>query len=238
LAAKENFSKLAEIKSIDYISREKALEDFKAKNANEPVILKSLEEIGENPLLSSLIIRANQADQYQKIAEYITSRAEFKNDISRINYNKNRDRINSLNDGFKRIKKVGFALATIFAIISILIIFNTIRITIYTYKQEIEVERLVGSSNMFIRLPFIFEGITYGIIAAFFASAFLLVTVKLFNPHTSSIIIFGNSSVIAFGDLLRFYKSEIFMIFGIQVAVGTLLGILSSWIAIRKYLKI
>lgn len=227
---KKEMEGFSEVKSIDYISKEKALEDFKRNNADEPVIMQSLEEIGENPLLSSLIIRANRADQYQIISDYITNRAEFKNDISRMNYNKNRDRINNLNDSFKKIKKIGLVLAIIFAVVSILIIFNTIRITIYTYKQEIEVERLVGSSNMFIRLPFIFEGIIYGLIAALFASALLFITIKFINPHVSSIVVLG--------DLYGFYKSKILLILGIQAGTGVLLGILSSWIAIRKYLKV
>lgn len=219
----------SEIREIEYISKEKALEDFKKNNADEPVIMQSLEEIGENPLFSSLIIKANNPDQYQSISEYI-SNSEFKNYVSRMNYNKNKDIISNLSSIIKKVKKIGLALAIIFGVVSILIIFNTIRITIYTYKQEIEVMRLVGSSNMFIRLPFVFEGISYGILASVFATAFLFVTIKFVNPYVSSIVVLG--------DLFDFYRSKIFFIFGIQVGTGVLLGVMSSWIAIRKYLKI
>ena len=71
----------------------------------------------------------------------------------------------------------------VFAAVSVLIIFNTIRITIYIHKSEIEVMRLVGASNTFIRLPFLFEGVIYGLVSSIIATIFLLITIKLVNPY-------------------------------------------------------
>jgi cell division transport system permease protein len=145
----ENFS---EIKSVDYISKDTALANFKRDNADEPVILQSLDEIGDNPLLASLVVKANNPADYQKIADYV-SNAPFNGDVSRINYAKNKDFIDRLNNVLDHVKKIGLIMVAIFGAVSILIIFNTIRITIYTHRQEIEVMRLVGASNTFIRLP-------------------------------------------------------------------------------------
>lgn len=229
LESKRDLESFKEINSVEYISKENALEIFKRDNADEPVIMESLDEIGENPLLSSLIIKANNPSQYQSIADYIAN-ASFKDDVGRVNYGKNKELINRLNGILFQIKKVGLVLAGIFGGVSILIIFNTIRITIYTHKQEIEVMRLVGSSNFFIRLPFIFEGIIYGVIASVVASLILLGAVKFINTYASS--------VVTSGDLFNFYMQNALYIFGFQVAIGSFLGIASSWIAMRKYLKI
>ncbi len=219
----------ADVKSVDYVSKEQALEDFKKNNAGEPVILQSLHEIGENPLQASLVVKANNADQYQSVVDYI-NKSDFKEDIGRINYGKNKEIIEKLNSIIAAIRKTGIALSLIFAAIAILVIFNTIRITIYTHRHEIEIMRLVGASNSYIRLPFAFEGIIYGLAASLVSMAILFATLKFMAPYISSVMPSEN--------LVAFYLSHFWKIFGIQVAVGSFLGISGSWIAMRKYLKI
>lgn len=226
--SKKDLESFKEINSVEYISKEKALEIFKRDNANEPIILEALDEIGENPLLASLVIKANNPSQYQTIADYV-SNSSFKDDVNKTNYEKNKDTIDKLNNSVLQFKKIGIIVGIIFGIVSILIIFNTIGITIYTHKQEIEVMRLVGSSNMFIRLPFIFEGILYGFASATISMLILFLTLKLtpslFVTHTSN------------EKLLSFYFTNFWMLWSFQLAVGAFLGIISSWIAMRKYLK-
>lgn len=219
----------AEVKSVEYVSKEKALEDFKKNNANEPVIMQSLEEIGDNPLLASLVVKANDSSQYETIASFINGDS-FKEDVSRVNYGKNKEIINKLNGIISEIKKVGLVLVLVFSAIAVLIIFNTIRIAIYTHKQEIEVMRLVGSSNMFIRLPFIFEGIVYGVVASLISMALLFVTLKFLSPYLTRVIPAEN--------MLAFYFSQFGMLILVQMAFGVFLGAFSSIIAVRKYLKI
>jgi cell division transport system permease protein len=225
----KELQKLKEVSSVEYISKDKALEIFKNDNANEPVIMESLEEIGENPLLAALVVKANNPSQYQVISDYVES-SSFKDDVSRVNYGKNKDLIERLNNTVSQIKKVGLILAGIFGVVSILIIFNTIRITIYTHKQEIEVMRLVGASNLFIRLPFIFEGIIYGVLASILASLILLGAMKGISTYAATVVSSGN--------LFNFYLNNALYILALQVVVGCLLGVVSSWIAMRKYLKI
>ncbi len=229
IEAKNNLEKFGEIKSVEYVSKDEALEDFKKNNAEEPAIIQSLEEIGENPLLSSLVIKSQNPEQYQTVYDYI-QQASFKNDISRINYGKNKEIINKLNGIVFTTRKVGMALGIIFTIISILITFNTVRITIYTYRQEIEIMRLVGASNIFIRLPFIFEGILYGLCSSIISMALLFVILKFVTPYVSSIIPVEN--------LMYFYASEFWTIFQIQAGIGVVIGIFSSCVAMRKYLKV
>ncbi len=226
---KKDLEKYAEIYSIDYVSKDQALDDFKRNNADEPVIIRSLEEIGENPLLASLIIKANRQDQYQAISDFVAN-SSFNDDVSRINYSKNKEIIAKLNNIIREVKKVGSSLAVIFGAVSVLIIFNTIRITIYTHKQEIEVMRLVGASNMFIRLPFVFEGLIYGLIAMIIATGMLFVNIKFMAYYFPSLI--------PSQDLVSLYFNNLPVLFAIQAGAGMFLGIISSWIAIRKYLKI
>ncbi|PIU08865.1 MAG: hypothetical protein COZ85_01090 [Candidatus Moranbacteria bacterium CG_4_8_14_3_um_filter_34_16] len=214
---------------VEYISKDKALEEFKKNNANEPAIMNSLNIIGENPLLASLVIKADSSIQYEKISDYI-GKASFRESVVRTNYSKNKEIISKLNGIIFKVKKSGLALATIFGFISAINIFNTVRIAIYTRRQEIGVMRLVGASNMFIRLPIVFEGVFYGIVASVLGTMFLFFTAKFGSPFISSMISGEN--------LLDVFKNNLNIILGVQMVAGVFLGIFSSWIAIRKYLKV
>ncbi|MDQ1283971.1 MAG: Cell division protein FtsX [Patescibacteria group bacterium] len=227
--AKIDLESYSEVASVEYVSKEKALEDFKSNNVNEPAIVKSLEELGENPLLASLVVKAKSPDQYESVSAYLAE-ASFKEDISRVNYGKNKEIIEKLNRIVAEIKKIGSILAVLLAGISILIIFNTIRITIYTHRQEIEVMRLVGASNTFIRLPFIFEGIIYGAIASVISMGLLFLSVRFTAQYFPSVVLPEN--------LFSFYLKNFALLLGMQLAIGTFLGIFSSIIAMRKYLRI
>ena len=229
LKDKEALENISEISAVSYISKEQALEDFKKNNANEPVILKSLEVIGDNPLLASLVIKANDTTQYEMINEYLKN-APFKDDISRINYAKNKEVIGKLNQTIAQVRKAGMAISGFLSLISILIIFNTIRITIYAHKKEVEVMRLVGASNVYIRLPFIFEGVLYGLVASVISMLLLFIALRLLLPQAKMLI----PSV----GVIGVYRENFWKILGVQVLIGTLLGVVSSTIAIRKYLKI
>ncbi|HRZ95704.1 MAG TPA: permease-like cell division protein FtsX [Candidatus Moranbacteria bacterium] len=230
LKVKQDLGNYKEIKSADYVSKDEALGNFKKSNADNQIILKALEEIGGNPLLPSLVVKANDSSKYDSIANYIST-APFKDNVSRINYDRNKEVIGKLNDLVSEYKKIGLGIAILFSIIAILITFNTIRITIYTQKQEIEVMRLVGASNLYIRLPFIFEGITYALVASVISMVLLFLTFK-FAPN------YVATKIIPSGALLSYYYHGFFAILGLQILAGAVLGIFSGLIAIRKYLKI
>jgi cell division transport system permease protein len=217
-----------EVKSADYITKDKALQEFKSKNSDNPLILQSIEAIGDNPLSASVNIKAITPDKYEIIATAIQN-SSFRDNISRINYAKNKIVIERLNNILSTTRKVGIMLATIFSLIAVLITFNAVRITIYAHRQEIEIMRLVGASNHYIRMPFIFEGIIYGFISAVAVMLVLFPLVKIATPYIA-----GAVSVKEVQDSFIHY---LWLIFFIQIVTGVALGTLSSFIAIRRYLK-
>lgn len=225
---KNKISGFKEIKSVEYVSKEQALQEFLQIGNNDPAIKQALDEIGENPLLASLVIKANQVEQYDTINQAIEN-SDFRDDVSRINYEKNKIIIERLNKIIKFSKEIGLILGLIFVLIAILITFNAIRITIYSHKQEFEIERLVGASNLYIRMPFVFEGFLYGISASIVSAVLLLITAKVLSKFTEKAIDQGN--------LMSVYLANFWPIFGILVVLGVFLGVISSFIAIRRYLK-
>lgn len=229
LKVKDEMSGWNEIESTDYISRDRAYEDFKKSSEDKPTIMKSLEILGYNPLWASLVIKAKNPNDYPALVGKV-SESSFKDDISRVNYEQNKEQIEKLNSSIHEIKNIGISLVILFSFISILITFNTVRITIYTHKNEIEVMRLVGASNTFIRLPFIFEGIIYAVFAMIISTVLLFLSIKFVMPRISS-------ELSALGLLTTFYKNFP-VIIGLELLVSVLLGVVSSMIAIRRYLKI
>lgn len=217
-----------EVKSADYVSKNQALDEFKAKNADNPVIMESIDAIGDNPLNASVNIRAITPDKYDIIATAVQNSA-YKDDISRINYAKNKIVIERLNNVLSTTRKVGAMLATLFSLIAILITFNAIRITIYAHRQEIEIMRLVGASNAYIRMPFIFEGIIYGAISAVVVMLFLFPLIRFVAPYIGG--------AVSVSEVQANFMHYFWLILLTQIFVGVALGTISSLIAIRRYLK-
>lgn len=218
-----------DIQSVEYVSKEKALDDFKRNNAGEQIILDSLQEIGDNPLLSSLVIRAKDPNSYQKIYDLVRQ-ANFGDEVSRINYGKNKEVINKLNTLIASIKKIGLILELVLIVISVLIIYNAVRLSIYSRRYEIEVMRLVGASNAFIRLPYVFEGVLYGTIASIISMTFLYLTVRSVSSYVSA--------VAPATDVTAFYLGSFWKLFALQFFGGIFIGVSSSWISMRKYLRV
>lgn len=229
LALKADLEKLPEVSEVTYVSRAQALEDFKAKRANDPKIQEALQLLDDNPIEATLNIKAIDPTQYGAIATFLEN-TRFQKDISVVNYNDNKDLINRINRISSAIQSWGLISAIVIAIIAILITFNTIRLTIYNQKQEIEIMRLVGASNWHIRGPYLSEGALYGSFAA-------LIALIVFYP-----ILYGISdkleSFIPGVNLLAYFIRNGLQIILICWITGVLLGILSSIIAMRKHLKI
>lgn len=224
---KDKLREYQEIKTVDYVSKEKALEDFLAVENNE-AIKQSLEEIGENPLLPSLIVKANRSDQYPVIANAIEN-SNFQDEIARINYEEHKLVIERLNSIIRIVERTGTAMGIIFIVIATMITFNAIRITMFAHKQEFEIMRLVGASNLYVEMPYFFEGIFYGISASIISLILILLTFYFISSITGGLISRAN--------LFSVFFDNFWMNFGILILSGVAMGVISGSIAIRRYLK-
>ena len=217
------------MKNVEYVSREEALVRFRAAHSDNQLISQSLDELGDNPLEASLNIKANVISEYAPIASFLESR-RFSSIIDTVNYQENRKVIERLSSIIDMVRRSGVALSFVIAIVAVLVTFNTIRLTMYSQREEIGVMRLVGSSNWYIRGPFIVEGLIYGFVAS-------VLTLLLFMP----VINFISPKLLGFlpGIVLSdYFYSNIIELFVIQTLIGMALGVISSLIAMRKYLKI
>lgn len=234
LAAKSKLETQPEVSQVTYTSRDQALADFRDRHANDTLTLQALQELGDNPLEASLSIKAKDPSQYSGIVEYLTNDSSLSpggvSIVDRVNYFQNKTVIDRLTAAIRTTEQVGLAIIILFALASTIIALATIRLAIYTSRDEIAVMRLVGASNMYIRGPFIVAGIIAGVLAA-------LISLVLFYPATWYA---GNALEGWLGgfNLFSYYISHFAIVFLILVGSGVFLGALASWIGVRRYLKI
>ncbi|MEK7200508.1 MAG: permease-like cell division protein FtsX [Patescibacteria group bacterium] len=234
LSLKKKIETLPEVKTIEYTSREKALENFKLVHENDQITLQALEELGDNPLEASLNIKAKEPSQYEGIANFLNEENILSSDgqkiIDKINYFENKVAIDKLSRIIDSAERLGLALSLALVIVSVVITFNTIRLTIYISREEISVMQLVGASKNYVKGPFVITGIIVGLISG-------LITMFIFFPISYWL---GNTTQNFFIGLniFDYYLSNFFQILFIVIGSGVAIGAVSSFLAVRKYLKL
>lgn len=234
LAVKDQLETLPQVASVEYTSAEAALADFRERHASDQLTIQALEELGGNPLDASLAVRAKDPSQYESIISFLEASPTLSGGgssiVDRINYAQNKPTLDRLTTAITATQQIGFAVILLFAIASILIAFATIRLAIYTSRDEIAVMKLVGASNAYVQAPFVIEGVITGAISATLVLVFLW-------PVTWYA---GSKTAAWFGSfhLGSYYASNFPFIFLVIMGSGILLGATASIFAIRKYLQV
>lgn len=232
-ALRTALSALPDVKEVTYTSREEALAQFSERHQNDETIMQGLEELGDNPLGASLSIRAKETSQYESIAQFLSDQQALEDPqnpvIDQVNFAKNRDAIAKLTHIINAVERSTFIAMVVLVAASILITFNTIRLAIYTTREEISVMRLVGASNAFIRGPFMLQGVMYGVAAGVLALLILYPIVLWLGPETESFFQF---------NLFSYFVQDFVRIFVTLVGAGVVLGMLSSTLAVARYLHV
>jgi cell division transport system permease protein len=232
-ALKASLESLPDVEEVTYTSREEALAAFRERHKSDELTIQALEELGENPLGASLAIRAEETSQYESIAAFLEEQRNLENPesplIDRINFNQNKNAIDKLTSIIDAAERSGFIAMIVLIVSSILISFNTIRLAIYTTREEISIMRLVGASNMFIRGPFILQGVMYGLVSGVLSLLIIYPVALYLGPATESF--FGL-------NIFNYFANNFAYLFGVTVLSGIVLGIVSSVLAIARYLRV
>lgn len=228
LAIKADLERLPEVAGVEYTSREQALAEFRERHANEQTTIQALDQLAGNPLGASLAIRAKDTSQYAAIAEFLDVRGAETGAISKVNFYQNKTAIDRLSSIIETSRKVSIAAALFLAGASVLIAFNTIRLAIYTSRDEIGVMNLVGAAHWYVRGPFVVAGVLYGLISGVIVMLTLYPIAIWLGPPSQAF--FGSFNV------FDYYVENFPVLFFTIVGTGVLLGALSSFLAVRRYL--
>lgn len=228
LNVKQSLESLPQVKEVDYISSDQALSVFKQTHQDDPTILQAVDQLDQNPLVASLNIKAQRPDQYADIAKYL-SVPNLSQYIDTVSYAKNQTVIERLDAIINNVNRGGLALTIALAILAGLVVFNTIRLAIYSNREEIGVMRAVGASNTFVRGPYVVEGVISGVLAALIA-LILAAPISYFVSPYLQVFIPGS-------NIFKYFYTSLPLLFGYLALFGVGIGSLSSYVAVKRYLK-
>jgi len=224
-------SSLTKVKEISYISQQQALQNFRQKHQNDPLIIESLEELEKNPLGATLVVKSKNIEDYPEILTVLDN-SKYNDLILDKNFDDNKIYIGKIKTISDNVNKIGFLASGIFILIALLIVFNTIRVAIYTHQKEITIMKLVGAANWFIRSPFLVESVFYATIAWLIAIGLTYPLINLIQPHLTNFFLDQTFNI------SQYFQDNFWRLFGLELLIIILLNIASSFIAIRRYLKV
>ncbi len=225
---------LSNVESVDFISTEEGRADFAEKNKSSTGTLSALNEAA-NRIPATVRISLKNVNDTSQIVDYVNTSKALKPYIDENRkpsfMGERKSATDTIADWTRIAQQVGIAMSGIFVAISMLIIFNTIRMAIFNRKEEIQMMKLIGADRSFIRGPFVVEAIVYGFIAAVIATAVGISLLSFFAPSMQEYGIAIDRTV----DIVVTYVA--FVLIG-MIILGATIGTISSVLATRRYLKI
>ncbi|MBI3335080.1 MAG: ABC transporter permease [Candidatus Portnoybacteria bacterium] len=229
----QEFESRQDVETVRIVSSDDALALFRERHADDPFIEESLKELEENPLPASIFIVATEPRFYQNIATQLQSE-KYSPFIESVNFENSKTVIDRLIKVMTSVKNAGFIATVIFAVLVVLIMFNTIRLAIYSFREEIDIMRLVGASNWFIQGPFLIEAIVVALLGVVICNIVLFPFLSAAEPQIRTFFFSSN------GGQFNIYDYAVAnwpTLIGIQAGLAVFLAGLSSMIAIRRYLR-
>jgi cell division protein FtsX len=221
---------LPQVSAANLFTRDQALENFKAQHANDPKILDALSELDQNPLGPSMVVKAKETEDYPFLVEALKN-PQFDFAIESKTYDDHALAITRVREVGDSARLFGAILIAIFAVFSVLIVYNAIRVAIYTQRKEIAIMWLVGASGAFVRLPFVFEGLVLAVASLLVTAGLIAVAVWGLEPRLVSF--FDGASP----GLASFFIGNFWSLLLFEGGALGILVALSSWAAVGRYLK-
>lgn len=225
--------KLPNVASVSYLSKEQVLETYKEDNAGNPELLQAISQTN-NPLPATIRVKPVNLDRVQEIQTFLESDEAKDLQSEPPSYSGDRkEAIDKISHAARVLQQVGIAGVVLFALVSVLIIFNTIQMAIFNRRDEISIMRLLGASTRYIRGPFIVESVLYGIISAIIST----LLIKLLFVASSSTLQASSLGLLDISYAQRFFDDNFWLLLGAELVAGIIIGAASSTIATHRYLR-
>jgi cell division transport system permease protein len=225
---------LDNVESVSYVSKAEALKKYEKDNAGNPLLLSAISQT-DNPLSAELHIKPKDPNQLDSIKAFLDKPGSLALQSDPTSYSGDRKAaIDKITKATHFMQQAGVVGIIVFIIISMLIIFNTIRMTIFNRRDELVIMRLLGASPGYIRGPFIVETMLYGAVAAAISlsicGALFAISSQTLEASSLGLLDISYSS--------KYFTNHLWLILTVQILVGIMIGAASSAIATRRYLKL
>lgn len=229
----QEITALPNVERVKYVSKDEVLQKYLADNANNPELLSAVSQT-DNPLPATIQIKPRDLGKLDDIKHYLSEKDVAALQSDEPSYSGDRkEAIDNITRATNILQRAGVIIVLVFAIISVLIIFNTIQMAIFNRRDELTIMRLLGASTWYIRGPFVVESIVYGVISALI-SVFLIHSLFVAASSTLQATSLG---LLDINYSAEYFKHHFWLLLATQLAVGILIGAASSVIATKRYLK-
>lgn len=222
-----------DVESVRVITSQQAFEEFRDRHKDDPFIAESLQELEDNPLPASIFIVAKDPQQYQTISKQLEAE-KYKAFVDKVNFEDSRPIIERLIGVISATKQIGLLITVTFAVLAMLIMFNTVRLAIYSFREEIDIMRLVGAGNWFIRGPFIIESVLVALVAVAISTTLLYFSLRGVSAPVERFFFDQGGEPL---NLYSYAASNWMKVIGLQTLLAITLAVVSSMIGIRRYLR-
>jgi len=222
-------SAFPEVEQETFLDKDKVLAQFKEHYNQDEEILASLDELGDNPLGPTLIIKTREPKDYEKIIRAL-SVPEYEHIIEAKTFGDTQKAIDRIHIITTQVERFSYILTALFALISFIIIFNTIRVAIFTQRTEIGIKRLVGATSWFIRGPYLIESFVFSVVSVLISFFILHFSLKFLDPYIA--VVFEQDYLLS-----SYLYAHVWTIVGVEFFAVLLLTILSSGLAMQRYLN-
>lgn len=214
---------LSGVSEVEYITKEQAFAEYRASLGEDGAYLDGYED--DNPLRNELRIKISDINQFSSVSFEVSQMEEIANTRD------SKTVVDLLIKVRNVLQMLGMWILIILAVVSLFIISNTIELTMYSRRNEINIMKYVGATNGFIRFPFVLEGIIIGVVSTVLALAFQWCIYSYIIVPLLSDLLFLNNTIVPFND--AFIPLSLIFLF-----IGLVVGVFGSMISIRKYLKV
>ncbi|WP_077613961.1 permease-like cell division protein FtsX [Caenibacillus caldisaponilyticus] len=223
---KNQLQQLSHVKSVTFVSKEQGLEDFIKSMGDDGDVFKSMKG-KENPLPDAFVVKTDKPKETIDVAKA----AKELNYVDEVNYG--RDYVEKLFHVVDILRNIGLVLIVGLLFTSIFLIANTIKLTIVARRREIEIMKLVGATDAFVRWPYFIEGLMLGVLGSIIP--FLLIAIGYHQVYDW--FIGKNYQTYLFVKLIPYEKMTLYL-GGLLVLLGAVIGVWGSLTSVRKFLKV
>lgn len=224
---------LDNVAGTTYLDKQAVLNAYKEDNKNNPELLAAISQT-DNPLPATIRVKPKDLNRVGEIQSFLETEKAKELQSEAPSYSGDRkEAIDKISHAANVLQQIGIAGVVLFALVSVLIIFNTIQMAIFNRRDEISIMRLLGASTRYIRGPFVVESVLYGVISAVVS----IVLIKLAFVAASGTLEASSLGLLDINFAAQYFDRNFWLLLGAQLLAGIVIGAVSSTIATRRYLR-
>ncbi len=228
----QQVSKRTDVKEVTYIDKDEARAKFLEENATDEALITAVNDL-ENPFPRFVRVQADAPSTLAKLDEF-ANQESYKEIVESTSYQQTKDVVANFVNTAKFTRLNSIVITAFFILYSVIVVFNMIRLAIFSRREEVEIMRIVGATNHLIRWPFVFEGLIFGVLGALISLMLLWVASKWESGQLVRYFSITNELSLPSG----LYRQYFGVLFWSNIMASVLLAATASYLAVRRYLRI